>query len=288
MISHRTTAPWASSPHLRSLTAPFYTDVPSVVFDTFATLDGLAAERGHHLYARLEEILAENSVLKQQVHCLYRRQSNAVKKGGDPKDFAGPLTMRQDGSMFSCKHDFFQLLLERNGAPAITWHHDVERWMCMDADLLKTAWAGYKKRVKAGQMRVRAYNNFANNVNGLVWFGLTVQTTDRQGTLTSGLCLGSAYIFSRHVKGFVYWFTKEANRDAYFRYLNVVFPRMRVFVHDLKEKPEYNQRVGVVQKHVDGGRWAVQLTRDARDGSAAPPLLLVREEKFSEADAGAV
>jgi hypothetical protein len=262
-------------------------NMPTVITDLIVGRPPMSTKHAQHLRACTCSILSENPKLKEFIWLLYRQCYDAHKKGGDKHDFLEPITIFNNGDRFSCKDEFFQILKERRGAQVLGWHHDNKKWMWMENDVLNGQWAAFKKLIKRGEGRVRAYNNFTDDVNDVEWFGLTFQTTDQQGELTCGQCLGSMQIFNRMVRGYVYWFTKEENRDAFFRYLNVVKVGMKVFIHDLKQKPEYNERTGIVKEKAPNGRYNVQLDRIERDHGQRVTLV-VRQEKFSEVEPGVI
>ena len=57
-------------------------------------------------------------------------------------------------------------------------------------------------------------------------------------------------------------------------------PGMRVRVHGLQKKPEYNDRAGTVKGEVAGGRWCVLLDGEPEDGEG-PRELSLKPENFA-------
>lgn len=118
-----------------------------------------------------------------------------------------------------CIDSFKQFIGEKGSAKAFTWHQTANEWQWVDDDFLNDQFKTFKKLVKAGKLHTKSVNNTVHELNGRKWYSLVIQPTD--DTDGENMCIGSLKLFKYFVSGFVYWFSRETNRDAMFKYLQV-------------------------------------------------------------------
>lgn len=117
---------------------------------------------------------------------------------------------------------FKKFLLEKEGAPAWTWHHLVEAFMWYDQDLFNTECKRFRKLRKEGNVIIHEYNNKTCMLGDVEWYCLVIQSPEESPDgkeRIDPICPASMNLFDMMVAGFVYWFNKKSNRDTVYKFL---------------------------------------------------------------------
>jgi hypothetical protein len=116
---------------------------------------------------------------------------------------------------FDCSLETFKkFLVEKEGASAWTWNHQVKEFQWCDKDAYNTECKRFRKLYKQGELTILEANNKTRMLGDVEWHCLVVQTPDGLP-----ICPASANLFRFMVCGYVYWFNKKSNRDTVYKFL---------------------------------------------------------------------
>ena len=116
---------------------------------------------------------------------------------------------------FDCSLETFKkFLLEKEGASAWTWQHQVEAFSWCDKDVFNVECKKFRKLRKEGKLTILEHNNQTCMLGDVEWHCLVVQTPEGLP-----ICPASANLFQFMVSGYVYWFNKKSNRDTVYKFL---------------------------------------------------------------------
>ncbi len=158
--------------------------------------------------------------LKQEINNKYKIYRDIDKYAGElPKsniDYYGT------GDKVKNPIDRFSKFMGvKNGAKIFTYHHRLNEWGRLDADIYKEQFKKYKKQIKNKTIVIDVENNDEHLLNGIKWYSLCIQKWDKDeddyGEMN--ICRGSLDVFGDMISGYVYYFEKKADRDNAYNWL---------------------------------------------------------------------
>ena len=109
-------------------------------------------------------------------------------------------------------------MADKQDGIAIALHQQIGCFMWLSVADTQQQMKMWRKRAKAGELKICAYNNKEVVVDGKTWYILIVQPY-KDGKLCGEIDASGLMIFGIMATGFIYAFKTEANRDMTYKYV---------------------------------------------------------------------
>jgi len=103
---------------------------------------------------------------------------------------------------------------------ALSFFHDAKEFYVLNKEELEEQMRTWRKLSKEGRLKMAAYNNRTQTAKGRTWYFLVVQAYYPNGNMMEcNVDPFGLFVLNEMVSGFLYAFTREANRNMVYEYV---------------------------------------------------------------------